>query len=171
MGALAAADRTRAIARSLGLRPGRRRRQAGVLTEREQQIALLVAAGKTNNEIGATLYLSPRTIERHVGNILTTLGHRSRVQLAAQIAAGQLPGAPTPQNTKTQAGNQDDPTISAEAVSHWQTPPSGRLATADADLPSFSYRVSRRRLHGPRSARRAEAGDAATPQLRPLERG
>ena len=51
--------------------------------------------GKTNAEIAADLYLSPRTVERHVGSILTKLGYRSRVQLAAEVAAGHLPGAPS----------------------------------------------------------------------------
>lgn len=90
---MSAADRTRQLARQLNFRPGRRRQQAGVLSAREQQIALLVAAGKTNNEIGATLYLSPRTVERHIGDILTKLGYRSRVQLTAHVASGRLPGA------------------------------------------------------------------------------
>jgi DNA-binding NarL/FixJ family response regulator len=93
MGARRAADRARAVARSLGLRPGRRRRDAGPLSAREQEIALLVARGKTNAEVGAALYLSPRTIERHVGSILAKLGFRSRVELAAEVAAGRLPGA------------------------------------------------------------------------------
>jgi DNA-binding CsgD family transcriptional regulator len=95
MQARGAADRARALARQLGLRPGRRRRRAGVLSERELEVALLVASGKTNAEIGAQLYLSPRTVERHVGAILAKLGHRSRVELAARVAAGELPRGPT----------------------------------------------------------------------------
>lgn len=94
LGARALADRGRAHARALGFRPGRRRKAAGVLSERERQVSLLVAAGKTNAEIGAQLYLSPRTVERHVGAILQKLGYRSRVELAARVAAGALPGAP-----------------------------------------------------------------------------
>lgn len=93
MGAERAADQARALARELGMRPGRRRTQNGVLSAREQEVAQLVAAGHTNREIAATLYLSPRTVERHVGNILTKLGYRSRVQLATEAAAGRLPGA------------------------------------------------------------------------------
>jgi DNA-binding CsgD family transcriptional regulator len=93
MGARHAADRGRAIARSLGMRPGRRRAGAGVLTAREQEIAYLVAAGKTNAEIARSLWISPRTVERHVGSLLGKLGHRSRVELATAVAAGELPGA------------------------------------------------------------------------------
>jgi DNA-binding CsgD family transcriptional regulator len=93
MGAARAADRARSLARSLGMRPGRRRMQAGGLSAREQEVAQLIAAGQTNAEIAAALYLSPRTVERHVGNILSKLGYRSRIQIAAEAAAGRLPGA------------------------------------------------------------------------------
>jgi DNA-binding NarL/FixJ family response regulator len=93
MGAIHAADRARAIARGLGMRPGRRQSGEGVLSAREQEVVQLVAAGQTNAEIAAALYLSPRTVERHVGNILNKLGFRSRVQVASEAAAGRLPGA------------------------------------------------------------------------------
>jgi DNA-binding CsgD family transcriptional regulator/tetratricopeptide (TPR) repeat protein len=96
MGAAHDADRARGIARQLGMRPGRRRARAGVLTAREQEIAQLVAAGNTNAKIATTLYLSPRTVERHVGSILTKLGYRSRIQIAAEAAAGRLPGTNQP---------------------------------------------------------------------------
>ena len=96
MGASHGADRARAIARSLGMRPGRRRAAAGGLSAREHEVAQLVAAGQTNAEIAAALYLSPRTVERHVGSILSKLGYRSRVQIAIGAAAGQLPGASLP---------------------------------------------------------------------------
>jgi DNA-binding CsgD family transcriptional regulator len=92
MGAVRDADRARAIGRDLGMRPGRRHRRSGVLSAREQEVAHLVAAGHTNPEIAAALFLSPRTVERHVGNILTKLGYRSRVQIASEAAAGRLPG-------------------------------------------------------------------------------
>jgi DNA-binding CsgD family transcriptional regulator/tetratricopeptide (TPR) repeat protein len=93
MGARRAADRGRAVARELGLRPGRARARSGPLTAREEEVAQLVAAGNTNAEIAAALYLSPRTIERHISNILTELGYRSRVQIAIEAAAGRIPGA------------------------------------------------------------------------------
>ncbi len=92
MGATRAADRARAVARGLGMRPGRRRASAGALSAREQEIAQLVAAGQTNAEIAAALYLSPRTVDHHVSNILAKLGYRSRVQIAGEAAAGRLPG-------------------------------------------------------------------------------
>ncbi len=92
MGARRAADRARAIARGFGMRPGRRRNPAGALSAREQEVAQLVGAGQTNAEIAAALFLSPRTVERHVGNILTKLGYRSRIQIAREVATGHLPG-------------------------------------------------------------------------------
>jgi len=95
MGAARDADRARAVARQLGMRPGRRRAPAGLLTAREQEVAQLVAAGYTNAEIAAKLYLSPRTIERHIGSILTKLSYRSRIEIAAHVASGKLPDAPT----------------------------------------------------------------------------
>jgi hypothetical protein len=55
MGAKRAADRARAVARSLGMRASRRRSAAGALPAREPEIAQLVASGQTNAEIAAAL--------------------------------------------------------------------------------------------------------------------
>ncbi|MEV6320668.1 LuxR C-terminal-related transcriptional regulator [Nocardia sp. NPDC051787] len=54
-----------------------------VLTEREQQVAGLVAQGLGNRQIAQRLVVSPRTVDRHVGNILTKLGFSGRAQIAA----------------------------------------------------------------------------------------
>ncbi|WP_432948680.1 LuxR C-terminal-related transcriptional regulator [Kribbella sp. CA-253562] len=54
------------------------------LTERERQVLTLVAAGRTNREIGAMLYMSPKTASVHVTHIFEKLGVRTRVQLAAE---------------------------------------------------------------------------------------
>ena len=52
----------------------------------------LLAAGRTNAQIGAELYISPRTAGVHVTNILRKLEVSSRVQAAAQAErAGLLP--------------------------------------------------------------------------------
>ncbi|GAA3620906.1 response regulator transcription factor [Kineosporia mesophila] len=50
------------------------------LTEREQDVFLELAAGQSNQEIAAKLYLSEGTIKVHVGKILAKLGLRDRVQ-------------------------------------------------------------------------------------------
>ncbi len=90
MDALHAADLARAAARAHGLRPGRKREPRSALSAREGSVALLVASGMTNGEIGALLHITARTVEYHVGNILTKCGLRSRVEVATRVAAGQL---------------------------------------------------------------------------------
>lgn len=72
--------------RSLGVRAWRRGPAAGDLSDRERQIAGLAAAGASNPEIAATLFLSRKTVERHLSNILAKLGLRNRTELAARLA-------------------------------------------------------------------------------------
>ena len=48
------------------------------MTRRETEVVRLVAVGKTNKEIARELFLSPRTIDMHVQNILVKLDCRSR---------------------------------------------------------------------------------------------
>lgn len=52
------------------------------LSERERQIATLIAAGQSNPEIASRLFLSRKTVERHVSNILARTGTRNRTELA-----------------------------------------------------------------------------------------
>jgi len=54
----------------------------GGLTSREREVAWYLAQGKSNREIAEGLVLSERTVESHVGNILTKLGFDSRAQIA-----------------------------------------------------------------------------------------
>jgi DNA-binding CsgD family transcriptional regulator/tetratricopeptide (TPR) repeat protein len=53
------------------------------LTERERQVLALLAAGRTNSQIGAALFMSPKTASVHVTHILQKLGVQTRVQAAA----------------------------------------------------------------------------------------
>ena len=46
----------------------------------------LVAGGSTNKEIARDLYISPRTVDMHVRNILTKLGCRSRTEATRRAA-------------------------------------------------------------------------------------
>ena len=63
----------------------------GPLSRRETEVAALVAAGRTNKEIAAELYLSERTAQNHVQHILTKLGVGNRTQVAAWYREQQHP--------------------------------------------------------------------------------
>jgi DNA-binding CsgD family transcriptional regulator len=56
------------------------------LTAQEAEIARLAGVGHTNPEIGAQLFISPRTVEWHMRKIFTKLGISSRKQLRAPPA-------------------------------------------------------------------------------------
>jgi len=58
---------------------------AQALSGQEWRISELVAQGMTNREVGAALFLSPKTIEHHLSSIYRKLGVRSRTQLAAAL--------------------------------------------------------------------------------------
>ena len=55
------------------------------LTAQERQIARLARDGLSNPEIGARLFLSPRTVEWHLRKVFTKLGIGSRKELAAAL--------------------------------------------------------------------------------------
>jgi DNA-binding NarL/FixJ family response regulator len=56
---------------------------AGGLTARELQVLRLVAAGETNKAIAADLFVSERTVDRHMSNIYAKLGVSSRAAATA----------------------------------------------------------------------------------------
>jgi DNA-binding CsgD family transcriptional regulator len=60
-------------------------RQAGPLTAREHEIAVLVAQGLSNRDIGAALHLSTRTVENHVSHVLTKLDLASRAAITRWV--------------------------------------------------------------------------------------
>jgi DNA-binding CsgD family transcriptional regulator len=76
------------VLRARGVRIAARSRRAGVahpsgLTERELEVVKLVAAGFTNPQIAASLYISRKTAEHHVSSILVKLSVTSRTEAAA----------------------------------------------------------------------------------------
>jgi DNA-binding CsgD family transcriptional regulator len=60
---------------------------ARTLTQMEQRVALLVAAGRTNAEVAAELGLSAKTVEWHISRAFRKLNVRSRDDLAALLAS------------------------------------------------------------------------------------
>ncbi len=83
-------DAARLVFEQLGAAPDVARVQAlsrapttGVLTTREAQVLRLVATGMTNRAVAAELFLSEKTVARHVSNIFTKLGVSSRAAATA----------------------------------------------------------------------------------------
>jgi DNA-binding NarL/FixJ family response regulator len=58
---------------------------AGALSARELEVAELVAAGRTNRQIAAELFLSEKTVESHLAHIFGKLDVRSRAAVAASV--------------------------------------------------------------------------------------
>jgi DNA-binding CsgD family transcriptional regulator len=79
--------------RALGVRTWRRGPGSELLTERERVVARLIAAGASNPEIAQELFLSRKTVERHVSNLLKKVGARNRAELAARVSAAKIEGA------------------------------------------------------------------------------
>lgn len=94
MSATSMSTRLASRLRSAGVRMdpvARRRPRTGweSLTTTERTVAGLLAAGNNGPEIADELYVSTRTVQTHVSHALTKLGLRTRVELAAYVAAHQ----------------------------------------------------------------------------------
>ncbi|MGH3385339.1 MAG: helix-turn-helix transcriptional regulator [Nocardioidaceae bacterium] len=77
------------VRNQLGLAPAGGEQEvsgAAALTNREREVALLVAEGLTNAELARRLYISPKTAAVHVSNILHKLGIASRTEVVDQLA-------------------------------------------------------------------------------------
>jgi DNA-binding CsgD family transcriptional regulator len=91
LGAESWANRARNELRATGESVRRERPAIDALTLQELQVALKVAEGATNKEVGAALFLSPKTVEAHLSRVYGKLGVRSRTELAHQFATGGRP--------------------------------------------------------------------------------
>jgi DNA-binding NarL/FixJ family response regulator len=88
------ADAATALLRSLGSRVRTGPKGIGALTRRESEILELLGQGLTNPEIGDRLFISRKTVEHHVGNVLSKLQLRSRAEAAAYAVRSE--GKPAP---------------------------------------------------------------------------
>jgi DNA-binding CsgD family transcriptional regulator len=90
MGAEAFAERARHELLATGAKVRKRADETrDELTPQEEHIARLARDGLTNPQIGAELYLSPRTVEWHLNKVFTKLGIRSRRELANALPASE----------------------------------------------------------------------------------
>lgn len=63
----------------------REREQLDSLTEREREVAIAVARGRSNAEIAQDLYMGLATVKAHLGQVFTKLGVTNRVQVAIRV--------------------------------------------------------------------------------------
>jgi len=71
------------LRRRLGVGARIGQRVSGVLTRREEEVLSVLALGLSNPQIGRRLFISPKTVEHHVGHILEKLDLESRAAAAA----------------------------------------------------------------------------------------
>lgn len=88
LGAPIESQQARALLRTMGVVPSRGRKRStvnGLLSNRELEVARLVATGRTNADIAAELFISPRTVTTHLNRIYARLGLSSRVALTRYL--------------------------------------------------------------------------------------
>jgi DNA-binding NarL/FixJ family response regulator len=83
---LGAARWAEKVAADIARLPGRRPGDKESLTTRERDVAELVAAGLSNKEVAARLFLSLRTVEANLSKVYAKLGVRSRAALGRTLA-------------------------------------------------------------------------------------
>ncbi len=88
LGAALDADRVAASLRTLGVPARTGAKGVGLLTNREQQVLRLLAAGLSNPEIAQRLHVSRKTASHHVSHILTKLNLRNRAEVVAHALGG-----------------------------------------------------------------------------------
>ena len=95
---------------------------AGGLTARELEVLRLVATGKTNRSIAADLFLSEKTVARHVSNIFSKLGVSSRAAATAYAYEHDLVQAPTqnyPRRLTRDLGVSPEAVMPTASVASW----------------------------------------------------
>lgn len=81
---------SRHAARGEGTRSAAARARLEALSEREREIAVLVASGASNAEIAGQLWVTEATVKAHVSHILTKLDLENRVQIAIAVLEAEL---------------------------------------------------------------------------------
>jgi DNA-binding CsgD family transcriptional regulator len=111
--ALRDADAAAGLLRRLGVRGHSGPRTGGTLTAREQEVVELLCHGLSNAEVAARLYVSPRTAEHHVSNILAKLGLRTRAEVPAYCLARAATGSGPRGDDRISAGPRPSRTTPA----------------------------------------------------------
>src|SRR5262249_24369752 len=148
------AQRARSELSRLGLRPP----APLALTDTEERVAALAAAGHTNRQVAQALFLSPKTVEANLARIYRKLGISSRAELGRAVARTPPPRPPTPPPAHPlRAAGQPAPPRAAWAgrrapmpgvvgLPAWGNP---RFLPAAAALPSASHAPMTRRRREP----------------------
>jgi DNA-binding NarL/FixJ family response regulator len=82
------------LGRRIGAPPGVAPASRSTLTPREAEVLRLLAEGLANEQVGARLYISPRTVANHVQRILEKTGSANRTEAAVYAVRHGLADAP-----------------------------------------------------------------------------